>query len=178
MGASFPEAPFVKLDIQQDYPAGLDRLWSVFAKPEYPEAKYRSLGATHFQMQRFDASETFIEIELERRAPVASDRIPDWARKFISAEQTVRQHTRWRRTRPGQVTAELNIVPVGLPVSVNGRGGIVERGPDQTRIQLQFEVDCRIPLVGGKIAKLFAEQIEQALAADHAFTLGYLKQAG
>ncbi|MGH8541129.1 MAG: DUF2505 domain-containing protein [Stenotrophobium sp.] len=167
----------MKLELHQEYPASLDRLWAVFGSPDYPPAKYKALGATSFEMKRFSATAGLIEADLVRKTPVNPEAVPEWALKFISAEQTVRHHTRWRRTSPTEVRAELHINPQGLPVNIAGTGTICEAA-GHTRMDLSFDIDCKIPLLGGKIAKLFAEQIRQALVDDHAFTLRYLKQTG
>lgn len=166
----------MKIHAQQDYPASLDRLWSVFGSAEYPEKKYRALGATHFQMLQATVNADLIEIELERVSPVALASLPDWARKFVKSEQTMRHSTRWQR-QGKKVSAVLKIVPVGVPVTITGIGSIEELGPSQTRVSLEFDVDCKIPLLGGKIAALFGEQIRQAVAADYEFTKGYLAAA-
>jgi hypothetical protein len=42
---------------------------------------------------------------------------------------------------------------------------------------LSFEITSDVPLIGGKLAKLFVDQVDAALKADHAFTLGYLARA-
>lgn len=166
----------MKVEQHQDYPATLDKLWTIFGNPEYPEKKYRALGATQFRMLRSEVSSQSIEIELERVSPVTLDKIPDWARKFVKPEQTMRHHTRWKRSG-AQVQATLSVVPVGVPVTVEGTGRIQQTGTNETRVTLTFEVGCKIPLVGGKIAQLFADQLKLALEADYAYTLKYLKEA-
>lgn len=166
----------MKVDHHQDYPATLDTLWKVFGNPEYPEKKYRALGATQFRMLRSNVTSENIEIELERVTPVTLDKVPEWARKFVKPEQTMRHHTRWKRSG-AQVQSTLSVVPVGVPVTVEGTGRIQQTGTDTTRVTLNFEVSCKIPLVGGKVAQLFAEQLKIALEADYAYTLQHLKDA-
>jgi Protein of unknown function (DUF2505) len=168
----------LKFSLSQDYPAGLDRLWAIFGQANYPEQKYRSLGSTAVQMLRFTATEKLIEVELERKAPVAWEKIPHWARKFIGSEQTMHHHTKWRRVSPTQVDAELDIAPVGMPVSAHGTGSVIEMTPKQTRLTLSFDVECKIPGLGAKVSSLFAEQVKAALQADHIFTLRYIREAG
>jgi len=167
----------MRLKLQQDYPASLDDLWAVFSQPDYPERKYRALGATAFQLIHFSAGPRQIEVELERRAPAPMGKIPAWARPFVADEQTLRHYSQWRRLSAKKAGAELRIILAGTPVSVQGTGAIAEVSPALTRMILRFEVACRLPLVGGQVAHLVAEQIRQALEADYSFTLGYLQQA-
>ena len=160
----------------QDFPAGLDRLWAVFGQPDYPRAKYAALGAAAVRVTRFEATAQAIEVELERDVPVQSSALPAWARSLMGAQQTLRHRTAWRRTGPGQATAELDISPVGLPVHAQAVGSLVQTQAGTTQMRLTWRVRSAVPVLGGRVERLFAGQIRDALAADHAFTLGYLRQ--
>lgn len=167
----------VKLSVAQDFPATPDVMWSVFSDRNYPPAKYTALGATHFEMARFSASADEISIDLSRKIPINLDKIPSFARKFIGDEQTMRHETHWRRVSADKVIGRLTITPVGRPVKITGEATLTPRGDGQSRLSIEFDVTSDVPLIGGKIAKVFAEQIEAALGADHAFTLSYLQRA-
>jgi hypothetical protein len=168
----------VKLEVRQAFPAGSERLWTVFGKPDYTERKYRALGSTEVRIRRFDATAREITVELERLSPVAIDAVPQWARPFVGKRQAMRHATVWRRTGAKRIDAELEIDPVGQPVAAHGTGEVVEIDPAHSRLTLRFDVTCRIPRLGGRVAAMYASQIEAALAADHAFTLKYLREAG
>jgi hypothetical protein len=162
--------------LTQYFPMGLDRLWVVFGRPEYPERKYIALGTTAFRMQQFHVTEQTIEVELERDVPVNPSQLPPWVRTMVGGKQTLRHRTRWRRVSPTRINAELDIEPIRLPVRARGVGTIVEIAPERTRMNLTWEVKSRVPLIGDKIERLFADQVRTALDADHAFTLQNLRQ--
>lgn len=159
----------------QCFPAGLDRLWAAFGRPEYPQRKYRALGATRLRLHRFHVTAQAIEVELERDVAVDPSRVPAWLQTVIGPTQTLRQHTKWRRASPTQVMAELDISPVGLPVRAHGDGTIVETETGTTRMTLTWRVTSMVPVVGNRVERLFANQIRAALADDHRFTLQYLQ---
>lgn len=162
--------------LTQHYPTGLDRLWAVFGRPEYPQRKYAALGATAFRLHQFDVTANAIEVALERDVPVDPSRLPPWVRRMVGGKQTLRHHTRWRRVGPTRVTAELEISPVSLPVRARGVGTIVEIAPGMTRMDLDWKVTSVVPMMGDRIERLFADQVRAALDDDHAFTLQYLQQ--
>lgn len=162
--------------LTQDYPTGLDRLWAVFGRPEYPQRKYVALGATALRLQQFDVTTHAIEVELERDVPVDSSGLPPWVRRLVGGKQTLRHHTRWRRVSPTRVAAELEISPISLPVRARGVGTIIETAPGMTRMKIDWTVTSMVPMVGEKIERLFADQVRTALDDDHAFTLQYLQQ--
>ena len=166
----------MEFTLTQDYPAGLDRLWAVFGRVDYPQRKYAALGATAVRVQRFEATARVIEVDLERDVPMPAARIPAWARSLIGARQTLRHRTAWRRTGPAQATAELEISPVGLPVHAQAAGSLVQTQAGATQMRLTWRVRSAVPVLGARVERLFADQIRDALAADHAFTLRYLHE--
>jgi hypothetical protein len=166
--------PSMDFTLTQDFPAGLDRLWTAFGRPDYPLQKYLALGATAVRVRRFDATAQAIEVELERDVPVDTTRLPPWTRVLVRSEQTLRHRTAWRRVGPTRVAAELDISPVGLPVRAHGGGTIVEPATGTTRMVLTWRVAS---MLGEKVERLFADQIRAALDDDHRFTLQYLKRA-
>jgi hypothetical protein len=119
-----------------------------------------------------------IEVELERKAPVALEMLPVWARLLSGRQQTMRHHSRWERVGPTQINAEPDISTVGVPLHAHCVGSVVELSRDLSRMTLKFDVNCNVPTVGTNVARLFAEQVKEALRADHAFTLGYLEASG
>lgn len=165
----------MEFTLTQDFPVGLDRLWSAFGRADYPRHKYLALGATAVRMRRFSATAQAIDVELERDMPVDSSRLPRWSRGLVGSEQTLRHHTVWRRIGPTQATAELDIRPAGLPVRAQGTAAIDESGPESTRLRLTWRVTSGVPVIGHKVERLFADQVRNALEADHAFTLQYLR---
>jgi hypothetical protein len=167
----------MKFSLSQDFPAGLDRLWQVFGRPDYPERKYRSLGSSDIRLLRFTAGTEVIEVELERGVPMTWQAIPVWARPFLGRRQVLlRHHTRWQRVSPSWVEAQLDIAPAGRRVSAHGTGSIVQLTPDLTRMTLRFTVESAIPVLGARAARLYAKLIREAMRADHAFTLDYLME--
>jgi len=161
----------------QEFPARLDELWVAFGHPQYPRQKYLALGATAVRIRRFVAKQRSIEVELERSVPLDRSRFAAWARKLLGSEQTLLHRSAWRRVGATRIAAELDISPVGLPVHAHGVGAIVEMPSATTRMELTWRVDSSLPLVGGKVERLFAEQVRTALDDDHRFTVRYLQSA-
>jgi len=166
----------MQLSLTQDFPAGMDRLWAVFGRPDYVQQKYAALGAGALRLLHFECSATLIALELERALPLDPARMPAWARRLVGSTLNLRQRSRWRRLGPTQVEAELEIAPLGLPVHAQGHGQISEIAGGSCRMQLSWQLRSALPLLGGRVERLLAEQLKRALAQDHAFTLSYLRQ--
>jgi hypothetical protein len=166
---------FVQFDLTQDFPVGLDRLWTALGRADYVEQKYRALGSTSLRMLKFSADADLIEIEFDRQAPVARDELPFWARVISGKQQAVHQHTRWRRAGPDRVDAEFDITALRMPISARGTGTVHELAPAHSRMTMRFYVSSTLAALKSNVARLFAQQVKQALQADHAFTLSYLR---
>ena len=167
----------MKLSVQQPYPATVARMWSVFSDPAYPAAKYRALGALTVDVARFVADAGEISVDLTRKIPVALDKLPGFARKLVGDEQTMRHETRWRRIADDDVRGALTITAVGRPVRIVGEAKLAPRGDGASELSFTFDITSDVPLIGGKVEKLFFDQVSAALAADHAYTLEHLARA-
>lgn len=168
----------VKFSLSQDFPVSLDVLWPVYGSPAYLEAKYKALGSTNLRILEAKTDDTSINVVLERTIAPDLRSLPDWARKMVARDYVMRHENRCQRSSPTHASVSLGIKPLGSPVDIHGRGSLSEPAPGQTRLALEFDVECRIPLVGKKVAELFAIKIREALAEDHDFTLAYIKEHG
>ena len=88
--------------------------------------------------------------------------IPGFAKKFMGQTNVVTQTDRWDTgTMTGELTAEIE----GLPATVSAEMELVDDGDGSTNT-LSWTIKCGIPLVGGKIEKLVAEDIRAKSGAD------------
>lgn len=168
----------MKAGFSQDYPATPDRLWQVFGQPDYPHRKYKAQGITAYQVRQFDARPDRISLDVERTLSVSMDLIPSFAQRFVHPEQTLHYLSHWRRSGPDQADFDVEIVAVGLPVRITGKGELRQTGDQASRLSIEFDVKVSLPLIGGKIEKMLASFIEKSFHDDHAFTLQYLAEAG
>lgn len=165
----------IQFDVTQDFPAGLERLWSALGRADYVRKKYRSLGSTSLHIRKLSCDAELIEVEIDRQAAVARDALPFWARVLSKKKQAMRHHTRWKRVGRDRVDVELDIRALGVPVRAQGTGSIVERVQGHSRMTLRFHISSSAGALSTSVARAFAQQVRHALQADHAFTLGYLE---
>lgn len=166
----------MKFSLAQDFPVGLDLLWPVYGSPAYLEAKYQALGARAVVIREAHTDASAIRVILERTIAPDLKGVPDWARKLVGRDYVMRHENRCQRRSLQAADVSLNIMPVGSPVEISARGSLNEVVAGQTRLALEFEVECSLPIVGRKVAELFAGKIREALQEDHDFTLEYIRQ--
>lgn len=166
----------MKAGFSQDYPATPETLWTVFGQPDYPHRKYQAQGITAYDVRRFDVAPDSISLDLERTLSVPLQRIPHFAQRFVHPEQTLHYLSHWHRDDGGRCDFDLEIIAVGLPVRITGKGQLRATGAASSRLAIEFDVQVHVPLIGGKIEKMLASFIEKSFQDDHAFTLQYLAQ--
>lgn len=164
----------MEFTVTQDFPAGMDRLWSTFGQIDYVRRKYRALGAAAVRVRHFKATDKAIDIELELDMPLDPTRMPMWSRALIGPKLTLRHRTAWWRDGPTHATATLDISPKGLPLRAQGLAMIAEINSHLTRMQVNWHVVSTAQVVGDRVEHLLAEKVQTALDADHAFTLRFL----
>jgi hypothetical protein len=166
----------VKFSLAQDFPVGLDELWAVYGSPPYLEAKYTALGALAVVIREAYTDASAIRVMLERTIATDLKGVPDWARKLVGRDYVMRHENRCQRRSAQNADVSLSITPLGSPVEISARGSLDEVAPGQTRLALEFDVVCSLPIVGKKVAEIFAGKIREALQEDHDFTLEYIRQ--
>lgn len=166
----------MKFNLAQDFPVGLDVLWPVYGAPPYLDAKYRSLGAHRIDIKEAVTDEQAIFVVLERTIAPDLKGVPEWARKLVGRDYVMRHENRCRRLSPQTSAVNLSITPMGSPVTIKAVGSLNEVSAGRCRLALEFDVECSLPLIGKKVAELFAGKIREALQEDHDFTLGYIRQ--
>ncbi len=165
----------VGFQLEHVYPADLRRLWAALGRPEYVERKYAALGSTNLRILQFDADEDLINVVLERRIRTPDSALPAWAKHVFSGSHVLHHHSRWTRVDAKSARFELEIWPLRTPVRAHGDGAAVELSATCTQVKLRIAVQCGVPVIGTKVAQMFADQMKQALIQDHRFTLSYLE---
>jgi len=164
----------VNFEIAQDFPAGLARLWEALGRRDYVDRKYIALGSTSVHVKQFDSGPQRIEVRLERTLGIEASGLPAWARWLSGRPQRLTHHTCWTRVGAKRVDVELRVSTQDHAVDADATGSVIELDAGRTRMRLSVAVTCSVPVAGGQIAKVFADQMKQALEQDHAFTVRYL----
>lgn len=140
----------------------VEALTNMYFTRDYHEEKYRRMGAQDVSVLACEDTPSRFSITV--RYTTQSDApVPDFAKRFLGTTIVVTQTDVWDRKAlkghldidikgvPGKVTAEMQIKP-------DGKG---------SANHFVWTVSCGIPLVGGKLEKVLAEDVRVKTAADH-----------
>ena len=119
------------------------------------ERKYREQGAWDVEVLEHHRDDRTFRIKC--RFTMKSDApIPDFARKFVADSISIVQQDSWDMQKlTGRIDTELKGMPVkifaDMTLSPDGQGCVN---------RLKWNVACNIPLIGGKLEKIIAEDLQ------------------
>ncbi len=150
-----------------------DRVLSAYANPDFYPAKYAATDGRDIRVLDTGNDDGQFHIRVSRKVP-ADIPVPAFARGLFPHEITLIQTDRWdRASGTGSVAIEF----VGLPVRIDC--GLALSGEGDRMVEtLDFEIRVDMPLVGGKLAKLLAEDLQLKFAKDTEVTLALLPVFG
>jgi hypothetical protein len=103
-------------------------------------------------------------VTFRMRQGVDASRLPGAVRSMLNGDLVVEREERWRPE--GDVYAGTSRVSItGVPAEIEGRQRIAGAGSGATLV-ITAQVRVGIPLIGGKIEKVVAEQVGKLLAAE------------
>ena len=149
----------MKIDIKAKYPAPSAVVLKMFMDKEFHEKKLGVLGVTQFKIVGHDAKGDDFRIKIERKVPLAP---PGMISKFVPANATVVSEERWNRASK---TGKVKVEPQGIPVEISSSVRFADDAGGCTIIYA-FEINAKVPLVGGTLEKFIASDMETKFAAE------------
>lgn len=147
----------MKFDIKARYPAPSATVLKMFMDKDFHQKKLGVLGITKSRVLEHDANGDDFRIKVERKVPLNA---PGMVSKFVPAEATVVSEEKWNRaSKSGQV----KVAPQGVPVDISCKARFADDAQGCT-ITYAFEVNARVPLVGGALEKFIASDMETKFA--------------
>lgn len=134
---------------------------AMYSDRAYFERKYKTLdGVKDFEILECEAKGDSFRIK--HRSQQRSDiPMPDFAKKILGEYNSVVQQDTWNlKTGVGRLEIELKGVPLKISADMKVAGA------DKATNTFNWVVSCGIPLLGGKLEKLIADDIRAKSAAD------------
>lgn len=152
-----------------DYSQSSAELLNVFSNPEFFKAKYAATGAHDIQVLESEKSNGHFRIKVSRKVPTDVP-IPSFAKSLVPAHITLVQTDTWDLEKG---VGSLDIEFIGIPVRVRCElvlNDVVGRAVED----LQFDIRVNLPLIGGKLEQLLADDLKVKFAKDTEVTLDML----
>ena len=138
--------------------ASVDQVVEAFSSEDFARFVCSEVGV---EFGSFSVSgDTSAEFTATTERTIPADRVPDIARKFVGNGVSMTQVD--NVSAPAARTVATEVKVNGIPVSASATQHLIPEG-DKTRLDVNGEVSCSIPLVGKKIAAAAEPQVGRVL---------------
>jgi len=159
-----------RLEHRSTYPAPADVVYSTLVDEAFLTERLKAIGGKNAALLSHRREGDRVAFTL--RQGVDGERLPSAVRSILKGDLVVEREEHWTAEDGGYVS--LGKVSIsGVPAEIRSRGRLVDAG-----LSVRAEVRVGIPLIGGKIEKVVAEQVEKLLAAEAEFAEKWLAERG
>ena len=151
----------MKFDDKHAFDKSAATVLKMFSDRAYFERKYKDLGGWDIEVLECEKTATKFRIKC-RYSMKSNVPLPEFAKKFVPDTASITQVDAWDlKTMTGRLEAEIK----GAPVKVAADMTLKADGKGSAN-HLKWNISCGIPLIGGKIEKIVADDIQAKAAAD------------
>ncbi|GAA0627875.1 DUF2505 domain-containing protein [Kribbella sandramycini] len=154
----------MELKLSASYDATPEEVFAVVTDKTFREQACEKTNALSYDVQvSTSGADTVVKVTRE----MASDDVPDIARKFVGGTLTVVQTETWHAAAAdGSRTADVSGEISNTPVSLKGTASITPGGA-QTAQGIELDVKVAVPLIGKKIEPFVVDAIRKGLEKEH-----------
>ena len=154
----------MQFNVIHSYQHPVDEVFAALTDFEAVKSKYEAIGQGEVQLVRCDRGDDgSVTLVTTRVVPLE---LPGFAKKVLSPKQHVTQTDVWSAAdSKGRRSGTFAVESKGAPVRLHGTLQLAPRGSKGSTNTIDVTVQCGVPLIGGKIADLVANDTRRAL--DH-----------
>lgn len=152
----------MKFEESFDFDHGVDTVARMFGDRDYYVAKYERLGGRSPEIVACDRAGDRFSITVRHALEAATMSLPDLLKKRIGNQLVLEQTDVWQLDAGhGRIAIDIEKTPVAIAIDLRLRDN---RGT--ARLDLRFDIDAEVPLLGSKIEKAVAEPITRRVRDD------------
>jgi hypothetical protein len=148
-----------------------DKVFAAMTDEEYLRARLREIGGPGSQLLDHEATPESARYELKQG--LAAEDLPPIVGKVMNGDLAIVRTESLNRIAPGSYSGDVDVAIPGAPASASGTMTLADDG-DGSLFEVHADVSVKVPLFGGKIEEIVAEQVRKLLEAETAFTIHWL----
>lgn len=148
-----------------------DDVAAVMLDEEYLRSRLTQLGGPGAKLLAHEATEEGGQYTIRHGVDQAA--LPSLVSSLVSGNLVIQRTESLRREAPGRWAGDVDVAIPGTPASAVGSIRLHDTGPGSVLL-VQADVTVKVPFLGGKIEAVIADQVQQLLTAETAFTLEWL----
>lgn len=152
-----------RLNLEHRFNKGLEHVWAMYNDRDFFVKKYRENGFTDIEVLDYKKTDKGFSITVRYNAESDAP-LPEFAKKFMASTITVTQTDSWEfASKKGRIVTEIK----GMPMKVSAEMQLEAAGSGAVN-KMVWTLSAGIPLIGGKLEALLAEDIKVKSAKDQA----------
>jgi len=151
-----------------------DRVHATLVDPAFLADRLAALGGTGATLVEHEVTDGQVSYRLRHGIP--AEKIPSVVRPLLGSGLVIERIETWRADGPGRYTGTMRADTSGLPGDLGGVMTLADLPEGGSVLAVDGEVKVNIPLVGGKVEDVVAEQVRRLLASEADFALNWLAE--
>ena len=148
-----------------------EKVFAVMTDREYLQARLRELGGPGSELLELEASPESARYKLKQG--LSESDLPPIVSKVMNGDLAIVRTETLNRTAPGSYSGDVDVAIPGAPASAAGSMTLADGGSGSV-FEVHADVKVNVPLFGGKIEEIVADQVRRLLEAETAFTIRWL----
>ena len=153
-----------------------DEVYATMVDPDYLRARLDRIGGPGAALLEHSADVQGARYRL--RLGLDAKDLPSVVRSVLSGNLTIERNERWTRQDSGRYLGEVDVTIHGAPASAAGAMRLRDLPDGGSELNVRADARVSVPLIGGKIEGVVAEQVRRLLAAETGFTQEWLADNG
>ncbi len=149
-----------------------DEVFAAMVDPEYLRERLERMGGPGAALLEHAAGPEGARYRLRHGLDNAV--LPAMVQALVPGDLTIERTETLRRRGAGDYDGDVDVRILGTPVSASGGMRLRDTGAS-SEFEVRAEVVVAVPLFGGRIEEMIAEQVRNLLAAETAFTQRWLE---
>ena len=154
------------LTVTQTYDAPANEVFALFNDPDFIAGRLEDSGAPDAKVMTVDSTADGVKIVTRQSIPASV--LPSMVASMISGDPATERTEDWKVEGDSYV-AQFSVVVKGAPATIKGTMTLAPADSGST-LAVKGEAAVPIPLFGGKIEAVIAQQIGLLLASEETYT--------
>ncbi len=155
------------IDYRTTLPFDTDEVFAAMADPEYLRARLQQLGGPGAALLEHAPDGAGVRYRL--RQGLDKDVLPPVVESLVGGNLVIERTETLQPDGAGSYRGDVEVAVPGAPVVASGSITLRD-AVEGSEFVVSARVEVRVPLFGGRIEGIVAEQVERLLAAETAFT--------
>jgi hypothetical protein len=158
-----------QIDYRSSSPHSADEVYATMVDPDYLRARLEQIGGPDAGLLEH-GSDAGGGAHYRLRHGLDAKDLPSIVRGVLPGNVTIERTERWTRQDGGRYLGDVQVAIPGTPASAAGGMRLRDVPEGGSELHVRADVTVSVPLVGGKIEGIIADQVRKLLAAETAFT--------